>query len=59
MCSHDLAESDVSSVTKQRIEALLERNVNIHMERCLRTSERSVEGDEIGVRATKTRKRMN
>ena len=50
MCSHDLAESGVSSVTTQRIEALLERNVNIHRESCMRTSERSVEEDEIGTK---------
>ena len=59
MCSCDLAGTYASSVTTQRIKALLERNVNIHMESCMRTSERSGEGDEIGVRATKTRKRMN
>ena len=33
-----------------RIKALLERNVNIHMESCMRTSERSVEEDGIGTK---------
>jgi hypothetical protein len=50
MCSYDLAGTHVSSVTEQRIRALLERNVNIHRERCMRMSERSVEEDAIGTK---------
>ena len=53
------AVNDIGDEGAMRIKALLERNVNIHMESCMRTSERSVEEDVIGVRATKTRKRMN
>jgi hypothetical protein len=55
MCSHDLAASHASSVTKQRIKALLERNIYI----CTSRRDRSVEEDEIGVGATKRMKRMN
>ena len=49
----------VSLQTKERINALLERNGNIRMKSCTPRRDRSVEEDEIGVRATKRMKRMN